>query len=784
MNSYFVLVVMALISFSVTQLAYAEALEFGIRLVPTKIIELTDSKIEIFTLKNAKLFPQPIKDFTITSQNPDLLEILGKDSPNGYSVTVNIEAKKPGTAKISVAANGYNSKEFTVTIHQNNRNEKNILLKAVPDSFTINGPKTGFISVELLDEDGNPIIAKQDINIKFSTSNDNSIELDQDEFTIKKGSYYKVQKFIVKSFDNPITIFAKTQEMPVVQKRIEVEEPDKPFTIKLHLLPEKASKNSVGHTYAIVQLLDDEDEPVLATKDIPITLKVDSEFETGLKLTERGTVPQIFFSGDLIIRQGSYSGSVKIISNGGTEGEFEIGISARGYDVGESQTLEIVEAGQVEDPNIIFDSLPVLMVGGTQLVGIAHLEDDDGVTQLSDEDIRFNIFGSEPVFTTVPSTIEEMHTAGVVFAKLGYSKPETLTIHENFQNSILEEPEIFGPTEDSLQLRSEPLIDKIKSNTVFPIVNYIVDNDGNAWYYPTDDEIFVSPSELVSSSSQIVHAGDDASLMEMFSKDEGSETLLVQTGKLTADLKVSTHNVLTSKLDLDLPDRIFSGITTQIIFQILDSQDNPIFANTDIVIDAISNDESILQIDEQLMIKRGESFSIVNITPKDIGTVELALLATGFPLTTETITIDDLKPTIEFQGPDIVDANSIIDSTILVTFDGLPMSNIPVSWNVINAESQGEDEKTGTDGTAKIILKSETEPIKINAKVTSDFLPSASALKTINVNNTGILEEPIDDELDILGQDALLVIIPILAIVIGVILYKKKLIKIKKSMND
>jgi hypothetical protein len=780
MAKYYIILLMTLISFGAIQIANAETLEFGIRLVPTKIIESTESKIEIFTLKDGKLFPQPIKDCTITSQNPDLLEILRKDSPNGYNVSVLIDAKKPGDAKISVAANGYKSKEFTVTIHQNNRNEKNILLKAIPDTFTINGPRTGFISVELLDEDGNPIVAKQDIDIRFSTSNDNSIELDQDEFTIKKGSYYKVQRFEVKSFDNPITIYAKTQDMPVVEKRIDVEEPDKPFHIILHVTPSKSTKNSIGNSFAIVQLVDDEDSPVLATRDIPITLKVNSEFENGLTLTKRGTVPQISFSGDLIIREGTYWGSVKIITNAGIEGEYEIGISARGFDVGESQTLELVENNQIEDPNIVFDPLPILMVGGIQLVGIAHLEDDDGLVQLADNNLDFTIFGSDPVFSSIPSNIEKLHTAGAVFAKLGYSKPDSLTIHENFENNILEDPEMFGPTENSLQLRSEPLIDKIKSNTVFPIVSYVVDNDGNTWYYPNDDEIFVSPSEIVTGSSQIVHAGSEPMLMEMFSKDEGSETLLVQTGKLTANLKVNTHNILTSKLDLDVPDRIFSEVTSQIIFQILDSQGDPIFASTDIIIDAISNDESILQIDEQLKIKRGESFSIVDITPKDVGTVELALLATGFPLTTETLTIDDLKPVIKFQGEDIVDANSIVDTSIIVTFDGLPMSGIPVSWNVINAIPQGEDEKTGSDGIAKIILKSETEPIKINAKVTSDFLPSSSALKTLKVNKTGIIDESIDNSLDILGEDSLLVIIPIVAASIGVVLYKKNLIKIKK----
>lgn len=764
--------------------AHAETLEFGMRLVPTKIIETTESKLEIFTIKNGKIFPQPIEDFAIISQNPDLLEIIGKDSLNGFNMSVLIDPKKPGNAKISLAANGYKSTEFTITIHQNIRNEKNIILKAIPDSFTVNGPKTGFLSVELLDEDGNPIVAKEDIDVKFSTSNDNSIKLNHNEFTIKKGSYYKVQKFEIKSFDNPITVFAKTQNMPVAQKKIDVIEPNKPYTLQLYISPEKSTSDSIGSSYAIVQLQDDEGEPVLATRDIPISIKVESPFDDGLVLTDRGRVPQITFENDLMIREGTYWDSVGIITNAGIEGTYDIGISAKGFDVSASQTLELVEINDIEEPNIAFDPLPVLMAGGEQLVGVVHLQDDAGVVMLADSTLDFRVLGSEKEFLPKPNHINKLETAAQVIAKLGYTKPEFLTIHETLQNNILTEPELFGPTENSLQLRSEPLIDKIKANTVFPVVNYVVDNDGSAWYFPEDDELFLSPSEIVTGPTQRIHAGSPSSVMELFANEEGSETLLVQTGKMTTQMKINTHNILSSKLNLDVPQRIFEGVTSEIIFQMTDSQGDPIFANTDVVIDAISNDESILKFDEQIKIKRGESFTIVDITPTNVGSVELALLATGFPLTTEVITIDNLKPQVKFHQKEIVDANSIIDSTILVTFDGLPMGNIPVSWNVTNGIIQAEDSVTGNDGTAKVIVQSGTDNIKISAKVTSDFLPPSSALQTIKVNATGVMIPEPEYSFELLGKDAFILIVPTIAIVTGVFLQKKNLIKINKTNSD
>lgn len=764
--------------------AQVETLEFGMRLVPTKIIEATESKIEIFTIKNGKIFPQPIEDFAIISQNPDMLEIIGKDSLNGFNMSVLIDPKKPGNAKISLAANGYKSTEFTIPIHQNNRNEKNIILKAIPDSFTVNGPKTGFLSVELLDEDGNPIVAKEDIDVKFSTSNNNSIKLKHNEFTIKKGSYYKVQKFEIKSFDNPITVFAKTQSMPVAEKKIDVIEPNKPYTLRLYISPEKSTSQSIGSSYAIVQLQDADEEPVLATRDIPISIKVESPFDDGLVLTERGRVPQITFGNDLMIREGTYWDSIEIITNAGIEGTYDIGISAKGFDVSASQTLELVALNDADEPNIEFDPLPVLMAGGEQLVGVVHLQDDAGIVMLAEDELNFRVLGSEEEFVPKSNHINKLETAAQVIAKLGYTKPEFLTIHETLQNNLLIEPELFGPTENSLQLRSEPLIDKIKANTVFPVVNYVADNDGSAWYFPEDDELFLSPSEIVSGPTQRIHAGSPSSVMELFAHEEGSETLLVQTGKMTAQMSINTHNILSSKLNLDVPQRIFKGVTSEMIFQLSDSKGDPIFANTDVVIDVISNDESILKFEEQIKIKRGESFTIVDATPTDVGSVELALLATGFPLTTKVITIDDLMPQVKFQGGTKVDANSIIDSAILVTFDGLPMRNIPVSWDVIDGTIQAEDSVTGIDGIAKIIVQSGINPIKINAKVTSDFLPSSSALQTISVNATGIIEPVPEYSFDILGKDVFILIVPTIAIVAGVFLQKKNLIKANKTQPE
>ena len=714
--------------------SFAETFEFGIREIPSKIIEGHPSHIEIFTIKNGKLFPQPIDDLSITSQNPNLLEIQSQTNNENFNIDVLVNPKKHGNAKISLAANGYESQEFTIQIHQNQRQEKHLLLKAVPDAFSANSPKTGYLSVQLIDDVGNPIIASEDITVHYDVSQDDQISLNQKEMIIKKGSYYKIQKFELKSTDYPVMIYAKTENMPVAEERITVEPEEKPFTLKLYVSPEKTSIKSIGGTFAIVQLQDEDGDPIITNEDIPITVKIENPFLTGTILNEKGFLPQITLADPLVIPKGSYWTASKINTNAAIEGIYKIGISAKGYGAEEAQSLEIVNIDKSIDPKLEFMPLPTLFAGGKQLVGVAHLVNDEEIL-LSDIDLNFKILSSEENFSPNPGVIPSLNSAALVMADIGYFKPESLSVYESLKNQPLESPEIIGPTKQSLQLRSEPLIDKIISNTVFPVVTYVVDNDGDAWYFPTPESVFVSPSDLVSHTSSFVHPGQHPILQEMFTNKEGSENLHVQSGYLSNTLEVATHNVLSSQILVNTPDRIFVNSPTKIIVQLLDSQGNPIFANDDISISVISNDNSILEFTEPLKINRGENYEIIKITPKKIGSVEIALLATGFPLTKQILNIEEIKPQIVFDSPIKVNSTTTFDASISVKFDNDPVKNIPVSWTVDNGIIQVKDEKTNNEGIANIVVLSQNEDIKITALVSGNLLPQTQAVQKIIVNS-------------------------------------------------
>ena len=57
--------------------------------------------------------------------------------------------------------------------------EQQLLVKTVPDTFTINGPTKGYFSVELADIDSNPTFAKKDTIISITASNSEIVTLFQ-----------------------------------------------------------------------------------------------------------------------------------------------------------------------------------------------------------------------------------------------------------------------------------------------------------------------------------------------------------------------------------------------------------------------------------------------------------------------------------------------------------------------------------------------------------------------------------------------------------------------------
>lgn len=765
--------------------AEEKPLKFGVRFFPTKLIEQSESQIEVFPLRDGKLFPKKIQDITITSQNPDILKVVGKQHTGDFTVTINVKTEKQGETKISLAAPGFESAEFPVKVHHNNRNEKKILVNALPDKFSINGPNKGYISVELLDEDGIPIMAREDVTITLTTSNTEAVSFPSKEMIIEKGNYYAIQEFSVDQFDDSVIIYASAPNVETAETTINVVTPTKPFKIKLFVNPDRASRSSITNSFAIVQLQDANGKPVKATEDIPVSIKIRDPFAGSIILNESGRIPQISPSSTLVIKKGEYWDATKLVTNAGISGKYTVGISAKGYNVSPPQILEIVESELVEDRNVVFEPVPALAVGGEQLIGVVHMEDESENLLLVNENLGFRIFSSDVGALSINRVqIDKGQISAAVYGTLGYHKPDSLNIHEAYENKELTPPTIIGPRKATLKLVSEPLVPKIMSNSNVPIVTYITTSDGSHWYFPTQTNLFFSPSELLDTAPQSVEAGSGAVLMEAFSQKEGSETLLVKSGTLSTEMKIENHLTLPTKMQLDVPKRVFAGIENTIVAQILDSDGKPLFANSDIIIKIISNDKSIVDVPDEFTIKRGESFTLIDLLPVKKGSVELAVLSTGFPLIKKSINVDELKPDIKFDSPEIVEPNTSFVSSVLVTMDGHPLSDMDVSWDVSGADVQERQGTTDKTGKSSIVLLSGNKTVDLGVDVSNEIFPSTTATKIIKTNSTleaNKTEEKKGRIFEVFGMDVFLILVPAAIAISGVIMKKKGKMRIKNT---
>ena len=138
-------------------------------------------------------------------------------------------------------------------------------------NFPVDGPRQGFIGIELLTTSGLPSKADNDTLIKFSTPNTDMIELKEKEVLIKKGEYYAIIEFNVLSSGEPI-IFAETEGMKRISQFITVQEAAEPYKIQVYTYPSTFTSYSNPTAYLIIQLQDNAGVPLTTEKDVRVSI--------------------------------------------------------------------------------------------------------------------------------------------------------------------------------------------------------------------------------------------------------------------------------------------------------------------------------------------------------------------------------------------------------------------------------------------------------------------------------------------------------------------------------
>lgn len=247
--------------------------ELSTRMVPEKLVKGSEALLHIYPTEKGPT-PKQVDNLRAVSSDTEIISI-GDIEDGGVITTVKILAHDTGEAKIALVADGFEPTSFTVIVYEVKNRPTQILLNAAPDTFAMHGPGTGYYTVQLTDDFGEPVIADKDIIINLSTSTD-VISLDTKQMYIDEGQYYGIGTFNVNTSGNAM-IFAASDGMDTKTKNYSIWPCREIF--RSFLFPEVISSQAQQHSYAVVVMKDETGKPTTAEKDTIITLHavLDSE---------------------------------------------------------------------------------------------------------------------------------------------------------------------------------------------------------------------------------------------------------------------------------------------------------------------------------------------------------------------------------------------------------------------------------------------------------------------------------------------------------------------------
>ncbi len=769
-------------STSMTNVADA-SLEFGTRLIPSLLVEDKEGILQVYAKNGGNIVPEKIEGLTATSLDSSILRVLNiKSNESGFTSEVTLSSVKAGSTKIFLAAPGFSSTEITVTVNGNKLNQEQLLVKTVPSTLELDGIRGGYISVELADEDGFPVLAKEDITISLSSSNLNVAKPFQNELVIKEGKYFAFTQFTSDDFGTA-NIYASNPNMESQNSKVTVNE-ETDLDIEFFVFPKtvNSASHSTGHIIAQLQK-ENSNEPVIAKEDITIDFKLTSDAFGGGSSSEDDVIDK---AGVFKIFKGEYWGYKPLTTiPSAVDKTYTLTLSSA--DPLELATVEIKTKQNTKDDEktVKLDLLPMLATGKRELIGVVHLENSTHPVN-ADKDLRIRIDSSDSKTITVDDVIIRRGTgSALVYGKLAHTIFDTdLDIRAAAEGSNLANADLFGPAENALDVKAELLISKVLTGTDFPIVLYLEDDSNEVVEFPKDYELFVSPSEFVKTEPKQISQGDNYVIINSESLKEGTDTLTIQLEELKTTVSISSLSSQPAKIHLDHSESIFVGYNDIFSIQLLNSQGLPIFASEDVEIQFVLQDESLIQMPKTALIKKGDYFSLFDVAPKNSGETKLSALTENLPLATFDIKITDLIPKIKISAPDIIENGEAFTATISVEHDKTPLSGLNVKWKVDGGIVQISDLKTGSNGEATIsIISQSNDRINIQADVTgSSFYSPSKITKWVDVNSTtsefiAFADDGVGQQFtkfEIGGFDPIIIIVPVVIALVGYMMFRKQ----------
>src|SRR6267143_358904 len=770
--------------------------QFGYRFLPSKIVENTDVVLQVYANSN---LPGNIDNLIATSSDSSIIQISNVEKDQNDSVTtVKIKALNPGTATIALAAPGFSSQEVPVTVYSDNKAPTKLLIKTTPNIFSTIGAEKGYVAVELSNDAGVPIKARQDTSIALSTTDSNIVNLQNTDISIKTGEYFAVGQFEVKK-DGTAQISASASSMQTVSNTVTVTTVKTQKTIQLYVFPKILNTHQNSYGFVIAELQQG-GIPVQATEDITLPVQVTNA--SGIQMINTsGQNTIISASNPIIIKKGSYWGytQVSVVAGArgwlplpwGMGGLWNVGLTTKGYLVSSVVPIQTTDGPLLDDRTAILDMLPILATGQKELVGVMHLEDDSqfspGPPVIANNNLQIQVDSSDPNTLSIDSVKMDKGTgAALVFGKVANVAPVQPTLHVITVSSPTG-PQTYStvitvPTSNPLKLAADSLLPAILKDNDFPLALYMT-KSGTIDYFPKDLNPFTSPKDVFQTESKTLHQGESIVLLNSRSLKEGSSSITISAGDFATSLAIQSLSSKATMISMDHPDKVLSNLKNTFSIQLLDSQQHPVFLEDDMQFKLVPSDPTIMNVPDSVVIKKGNYYVLFDVTALKTGETELSVLTSDLPLAKFNVGVTSVLPTIGITSNDYVNPNTTFSATLTAQYNNVPLSGLKVDWTAKGATVQSMDSVTDKDGNAKVTLLSQ-DPNKINieATVSGGSFSTSTVDKQVTVNqplttqNTPTQNTLNTNGFSIFGINPLFIVIPAGAAAGGIILKKKNLL--------
>lgn len=658
----------------------------------------------------------------IQTPNSDTINIIDSElliKKGEYFATTKFELLSSGNARIFASTENIKRVSGTIEILEP-IGPQAIQLSVIPEIYNSFSSADGYAIVQLLDGEGTPVLAQEDIilklgvenpDISINTSHDfDEVIFDNDSLVIKKGEYSAFTKFTPRPnladfteegeqefqmFVSVENYLAKGDSFKVLHDDIGGGlEGEGPAILETIPFLTTGKKEIIGVVYFESEIEvsrkvpNSTSERERVTVQVPVTAK--ANYELGVSSSESDTV----IGENAVMVQGE--NAVIIFGNTGTiapedDGEMEIYVT----DNDGVKSSIVTPFGPIEeDISLEIESLVPAILVGKEFPIVSYLnevvgsggDDEDTTTVIEDEDEE-----------------EEPRSGPTLFIDEGF-----LTFAAN----------------DLIDL--EPI--KIKKNQEYGVL------------FSTLDEI-------------------------------GVVNVDAQIGKIKGSVNLESVTTDPAIIHLGIIDNILANSNSLVTLQLLDSAGNPVYAKKDIKIELVSNNESILKTIEQTTIKEGEYFQTFELETLEEGTIELALLSEDLPLSKYEINVIDISPVLALDLLGGLNWNERIEAKLSITIPEIEtaLDGFQVEWIAVGGEVKTTESETNSEGIATLnIIANDKEKISITAKVIGNGLSEATISKTVDILNMPIVEEGIVEnpsesstgiELDI--GTLLLIIIPV-----------------------